>query len=117
MSTLREALRELPAAVFADVLESEEAYLVVVDLPGVTAETVELRVERGILHVEAGREKSPSPEFELVSEGREDDLGFELPLPVDASGRDASASVDRGVLEVRLPRRSSSATVIPVDEA
>ena len=45
MSALRDALRDLPDAVFADLLESDDAYLLVIDLPGATAETVDVRVE------------------------------------------------------------------------
>ena len=36
MTGLRDALQELPEAIFADFLESEDGYLVVLDLPGAT---------------------------------------------------------------------------------
>ncbi|MFB6156875.1 MAG: Hsp20/alpha crystallin family protein [Haloferacaceae archaeon] len=118
MSTLREALRELPEAVFADLLESDDAYLLVVDLPGVTAETVELSVERGRLVVEARREKDLPSEFRYVREDRSLFLDAELPLPPDATGAGASARVDRGVLEVELPKRESAPErTIPVEDA
>jgi len=45
MSALRDALRELPDAVFADLLESDEAYRLVLDVPGVTADTAEIVAE------------------------------------------------------------------------
>ena len=71
MSALREALRDLPDAVFADMLESNDAYLLVIDLP----------------------------------------------IPPDATAQDADAEMERGVLELRLPKESSApATTIPVDE-
>lgn len=117
MSALREALRELPDAVFGDVLESDDAYLVVLDLPGATAETVELSVARGLLQVEASRDPNVPAEFERVVEGRERELSFEFPVPIDATGADAEASMDDGVLELALPKRSRSArTTIPVTE-
>ncbi|MFB6303884.1 MAG: Hsp20/alpha crystallin family protein [Haloferacaceae archaeon] len=118
MSTLREALRELPEAVFADLLESDDAYLLVVDLPGVTADTVDLSVERGRLVVEARREKDLPPEFRYVREDRSLFLDAELPLPPDATGAGASARVDRGVLEVELPKRDAAPErTIPVEDA
>jgi HSP20 family molecular chaperone IbpA len=117
MSALRDALRDLPDAVFADVLESDDAYLLVVDLPGTTAETVDARVEGGRVKIEARREKDVPAEFQYVSEDRTMFLDVELPLPPDVSGTDADGSVDRGVLELRLPKASSAGgTAIPIED-
>ncbi|QCJ46272.1 MULTISPECIES: Hsp20/alpha crystallin family protein [Haloprofundus] len=108
MSALRDSLRELPKAVFADLLESDEAYLLVVDLPGVTAETADVRFEDGRIVIEARREKSLPQEFRYLREDRSLFLDAELPLPPDASGDGAEASMDRGVLELRLPKRTAA---------
>ncbi|QLG61496.1 Hsp20/alpha crystallin family protein [Halorarum salinum] len=118
MSTLREALRDLPAAVFADLLEGEERYLLVVDLPGATAETTEVTVEGGRLRVEARREKDAPQGFEYLREDRELFLDADLPLPPDATDEGAEASMDRGVLEVSLPKRAAAVDrTIPVTDA
>jgi HSP20 family molecular chaperone IbpA len=118
MSSLREALRELPEAVFADLLESDDAYLLVVDLPGVTAETVEVAVERGRLSLEARREKALPPEFRYLREDRSLFLDADLPLPPEATGAGASARMDRGVLTVELPKREAAPErTIPVEDA
>lgn len=118
MSALRDALRDLPEPVYADLLESEEAYILVVDLPGATAETVDVRVERGRLVVEARREKDYPVAFEYVEEDRSLFLDVELPLPPDATGSGAEGTVDRGVLELRLPKQTAApSTTIPIDEA
>jgi HSP20 family molecular chaperone IbpA len=117
MSAFRDALRELPDAVFADLLESDDAYLLVVDLPGVTAETVELRVERGRLAIEARRAKDLPPAFRYVRENRPLFLDAEIPLPPDATGASASARFKRGVLEVELPKREAAPErTIPVED-
>jgi HSP20 family molecular chaperone IbpA len=117
MSALRDALRDLPDAVFADLLESDDAYLLVVDLPGATAETVDVRVEGATLVIEARREKSVPPEFRFVDEDRSLFLDAQLPLPPDATGTDAEGTVADGVLELRLPKRSATPeTAIPVHE-
>ncbi|MFC7133437.1 MULTISPECIES: Hsp20/alpha crystallin family protein [Salinibaculum] len=117
MSALRDALRDLPDTVYADLLESEDAYLLVIDLPGTTGQTVDARVEGGRLVLEARREKDVPPEFRYVSEDRSLFLDAELPLPLDATGADAEGSVERGVLELRLPKQSAApATTIPIDD-
>jgi HSP20 family protein len=116
MQALREALRDLPDAAFADLLEADDEYLLVVDVPGATADSTDVRVEDGRLRVEALRQ-NPAPEgFEPVEEGREPALVFELPLPPDVSETGADASVERGVLELRLPRTEESETTIHIDE-
>ncbi len=118
MSALREALRDLPDAVFADLLESETAYLLVVDLPGATAETVEVTVQGGRVNVEARREKDVGHEFRYLTEDRSLFLDAELPLPPDATEAGAEATVERGVLELRLPKRGSeSVTRVEVEDA
>ncbi|GAB6879923.1 hypothetical protein JCM17823_21970 [Halorubrum gandharaense] len=116
MSALRDALRDLPDAVFADLLESDEAYVLVVDLPGATAETVEVFAEDGRLIVEARREKATPEGFRYVREDRPLFLDAELPLPPDADGAAAEADMERGVLEVTLPKRvGGEARAIPVE--
>jgi len=101
---LREALGDLPETVFADMLESEEVYLLVLDLPGVTADTVDVTIRDGRLAVEARREKSVPTAFRYVTEERSLFLDAELPLPPDATGADAEGEVERGVLTIRLPK-------------
>ncbi len=118
MSALRDALRDLPDTVFADLLESDDAYLLVVDLPGTTADTVDVEVEGGRLVIEARRRKEFPPEYRFLREDRSLFLDAELPIPGDATDEGAAASVDAGVLEVRLPKRSSAAaTPIEVEDA
>ncbi|QWC18778.1 Hsp20/alpha crystallin family protein [Halorubrum sp. 2020YC2] len=118
MSALRDALRDLPDAVFADLLESDEGYVLVVDLPGATAETTEVLVEDGRIEIEGRREKAVPEGFEYVREDRPLFLDAELPLPNDADGGGADAEIDRGVLEISLPKRDRDVSrAIPVDDA
>jgi HSP20 family molecular chaperone IbpA len=112
---LREALGELPETVFADLLESDDAYLLVIDLPGAAADTVDLHLEDGRLRIEARRRKDVPREFRYVTEERSLFLDAELPLPSDVSGADAEASVEKGVLTIRLPKSTDeSGQHIPV---
>ena len=101
---LREALGELPETVFADLLESDEAYRLVVDLPGVTEETLDVTIEGGRLRIEARKQKDVPREFRYLSEERALFLDADLPLPPDVSGADAEGSIERGVLTLTLPK-------------
>jgi len=105
MSKLREALQDLPEPVFADLLEDDDSYLLVIDLPGASAETTDISLERGRLHVEARREKAPDHEFSYVEEDRPLFLDAEIPLPPDATHEESEAEMERGVLSVLLPKR------------
>ena len=118
MSALREALGNLPDAVFADVLESEEAYLIVLDLPGVTAETLDVTAEAGRLIIEGQRSKDVPLEFRFPREDPSVFRDVELPLPPDATGQGAEGTVDRGVLELTVPKATAApSATIPIDEA
>jgi HSP20 family molecular chaperone IbpA len=118
MSKLRDALRDLPESVFADLLESDDAYLVVLDLPGVTADTAEFRIERGRLVVEARRAKDVPAEFRYLSEDRSLFVDAELPLPPDATGAGAAAEAAHGVFEIRIPKREATPSeTIPISSA
>ncbi|QLG49411.1 Hsp20/alpha crystallin family protein [Natrinema halophilum] len=118
MSALRDALRDLSDDVFFDLLESEDAYLLVLDVPGVSAESLDLTIEDGRIFIDAHREKEPADDYRYVEENRSLFLDIEMPLPDDASDANAAATVDRGVLELTLPKRGASGetTIDIVDE-
>ena len=116
MSALREALSHLPDAVFADLLESDDAFLLVLDLPGATRDTVDVTAESGQLRIEARREKDVPDGFRYRTEERSLFLDVDIPLPPVVATDGASASMDRGVLEIHLPKtRAAEAQEIPID--
>jgi HSP20 family molecular chaperone IbpA len=108
MSALREAFADLPDAVFADFLESDDGYLLVVDLPGVTAATLDVVARDGRVSIEARREKDVPPEYRYEREDRSLFLDADLPLPPDADAERADATISRGVLELAIPKRTGS---------
>jgi HSP20 family protein len=117
MQSLRDALGDLPDAVFADVLEGEDAYLIILDLPGAKTGTVDASVDGNQLSIEARRAKEVPKEFQYLSEQRSLFLDAELPLPRDATGQGAEADIDRGVLELRLEKQSAdSGTTIEIED-
>ena len=115
MSALRNALRDLPDPVFADLFESEEAYLLVIDLPGVSADTLDVRREGTRLRIEARREKNLPMAFRYLREDRPLFLDADLPLPPDAATEGTEGTLERGTLTLRLPKRgATTGTEIPI---
>jgi HSP20 family protein len=99
-NTLR---RWMPAT---DVVEREDHYLLRADLPGLSEEDVNIEVEDRILTV-SGERKAESETTENGYHRVERAFGrfsrsVTLPQGVDADA--ISASFDKGVLEIRIPK-------------
>ncbi len=96
----------------ADVRETEDGYLVDLELPGLTAENVDVNVENGLLTITG--EKSDLLEEGSNGNGRslterrygKFNRSFSLPNSVDPSKVDAK--FESGVLTVRLPKSASA---------
>ncbi len=91
----------------ADVLESEDAYLVVFDAPGVTATDVQVRYVDDRVEVRLDRFRDFYDEFEMVYPGRGLSLDGSATLPDDAvvDAAEATATLrDDGTLRVRIPK-------------
>ena len=91
----------------ADLVESGEEYRIMIDLPGVGRDDVNISIRDGLLSVagekkpeENGVEEGGFRRFERLS-GKFQRL-FRLPEDVDRKG--IEADYDNGVLTVRLPR-------------
>ncbi|MDQ6673961.1 MAG: Hsp20/alpha crystallin family protein [Chloroflexota bacterium] len=88
-----------------DIYEDDQGLVVVADLPGADPGGLDVRVDRGVLTVQARAATSQAASGQPVY--REYDLTgfyrqFQLPEEVDAGGIDAE--LKQGVLTVRLPR-------------
>lgn len=97
----------------ADLLESDEAYLVVFDAPGVEAADVQVRYEAGTVHVRLDRYREDEPDYELRFPGRGRTLSGRRSLPADAAvDPDAATATlqENGTLEVRVPKAGDEAT-------
>ena len=108
MSTLRDTVRDIPEEVFFDVLGNEAAYLLVLDVPGVDAEGLEYQIEANRLEITAHRTKPADDEYEYLEENRPMLREFSLTLPDDVVADGVEATVDRGVLELQLPKEEDS---------
>ncbi|MGC3997756.1 MAG: Hsp20/alpha crystallin family protein [Anaeromyxobacter sp.] len=92
----------------ADVVETEAAYRVVLDLPGIDPAAIRLQVEKDVLTVQADRKQPVAVQGETVHRS-ERAFGtffrsFALPRGVDAER--VEAKFEHGVLTVELPKRS-----------
>jgi len=111
--------------VSADVFESEDAYLVVFDVPGAGHSDLQVRYVDGEVLVRLDRFREVHEGFEMVFPGRGMALDGRAPLPEDA-GVDAEAAsatlTDRGTLEVHVPKvpeeggEADQATSVGADE-
>jgi HSP20 family protein len=86
-----------------DVYENAEELLLVADMPGATADAIDVQIEKGQLTVQAKRpdDSGGSP---LAAEYRPSDYlrVFSIPQGIDGSKIDAQWSA--GVLRLRLPK-------------
>ena len=109
--------RPLPA----DLLESDDAYLVVFDAPGARAGDVDVRFEADTLTVRVDRFRDLHEDYEMRFPGRGLSLSGSVTLPesadVEAGGADATLAQD-GTLEVLIPKRDhGSETAHPSEHA
>ena len=95
-----------------DVLESDDAYLVVFDAPGVRRQDVQVRFLDGEVKVRIDRFRDFHEGFEMRFPGRGLALDGAAPIPqgVPVDPESATATVtDEGTLEIHLPKRTAEA--------
>lgn len=102
----------------ADLLESDDAYLVVFDAPGVSGGDVQVRFANGEVRVRLERFREFYEDFEMRLPGRGLSLDGHVGLPEGAS-IDAEAATatlkESGVLHVRIPKGDDEATTVTIE--
>ncbi|WP_255196938.1 Hsp20/alpha crystallin family protein [Halorarius litoreus] len=91
----------------SDLLESDDAYLVVFDAPGAKMEDIQVRYEDGTVRVRIDRFREFHDGFEMLFPGRGLTLDGKAPLPDDAAvdPRSANATLAKnGTLRVEVPK-------------
>ena len=94
----------------ADVLEGDKEFVVVMDLPGVVREDLEINLENQSLTVKAAK-ANPVPEgYELRRHERADEVRFgrTFNLGTSVDSEKISAKLDTGVLRITLPKSEQS---------
>jgi HSP20 family molecular chaperone IbpA len=93
-----------------DLLESDDAYLVVFDAPGVSRSDVQVRFLDGAVRVRIDRFRDFHEGFEMRVPGRGLSLDGEVELPGDAAvdpDRATATLGENGTLRVKIPKRTS----------
>ncbi len=109
IADLERNTKSTPSRSDTDVLETSEAVLVKVNLPGVNREQIELSLERNILTLTTKLE-------EVTAEGtkvlwRERPSGEQkrvVQIPVRISHEGIEANLENGVLTVKIPKAADS---------
>ncbi len=97
-----------------DIIETEDAYLLYAELPGVGREDIQLQVRDRRLELSGRRHNCGENRNFLRMERSYGPFrrAFELSAPVDNEG--ISADFQQGVLRVHVPKRQSGTTRVPV---
>ncbi len=90
-----------------DVRESQEAYVIQADLPGVKDDALELTIDGDQLTIRGSRtaEERTDSESYHVLERRHGTFARTFRLPREVDGEKISAKLDAGVLTVTLPKK------------
>jgi HSP20 family protein len=88
----------------ADIYENDDGFMIVADLPGVSADKVDIRLDRGELSIHGSWSVPERAAEALAREFREADFErrFVVPDSIDTDG--ISAELNDGVLQVLLPK-------------
>jgi HSP20 family molecular chaperone IbpA len=91
-----------------DVFENGDEVLIIADVPGVTEENIDLKVENDTVTLEAKRGPSKDEHPALAREFEELDFSasFRIPAGIDAAA--VSAESKNGTLTVRLPKAAAA---------
>ena len=97
----------LPRTPALDVVESDQAYTVTLDLPGVAKESVKLQVQDNVLTLEARpshriQGQALHQEFSLVNFERQ------IPIPETYNAEQIKAELTQGVLRLHLPKAEAA---------
>jgi HSP20 family protein len=95
----------------ANLYETDEQFVLELEVPGFTKEDVEVTVERGVLTVSGSHEEQRSEDEGAKYYVRERSVerfsrGFRLPESVSSEG--VVAELESGVLTVRLPKAAEA---------
>lgn len=96
---------ERHVAPFVDIFENNDEILLIADMPGVTKEALQLRIDKDVLSLEGS--KSADGDKLLRCEIVPCTYARSFTLPPTVDGEKISASLEHGVLRVHLPKRES----------
>ena len=94
----------------ADVLETKEALLIKVELPGFTEKDIKVEIENGVLSISGERklEKKDEEKNYYRIERSYGKFIRSFTLPANLYGEKILATVNNGLLEVEIPKKESA---------
>ena len=106
--TLPEETRtERRVAPSVDIYENQDEILLIADMPGVTKDDLQVRIDKDVLHLEGKKLLDENQKGLLTCELVPCSYTRSFSIPKTIDGDKISASLDRGVLAVHLPKRES----------
>jgi len=92
-----------------DIAETDDAYIVSVELPGIDPESVELSIEDGVLDIKGTKsvEKDEKTRWHRT-ERRLGEFARQIRLPNEVDAEAVEAESRHGVLAIRLPKRAET---------
>ena len=96
----------------AEASGNDQAYLIEMELPGVSEDDIELMVEEGVVTIrgEKKTERETKGDTWYFSERQYGAFRRSFRLPADAEADGVSAQMKDGVLRVRVPRKTPQAS-------
>ena len=91
-----------------DIYETDAAYAIVADVPGVSEKDLEVSVDKGVLRVGGKTAHAPSGYKLLYAEYGEADFELRFELNDRVAAEDIAAELKDGVLTVTLPKRQEA---------
>lgn len=91
----------------AEVIETEDKYLMSVDLPGLKKEDIKIEIDQNILKISGERKRETEQDANHKVHFYEKRYGFfkkSFTLPRTVDGEKIEARFENGVLEVQLPK-------------
>lgn len=93
---------------FADVEETDDAYVVEVELPGVKEDEIDIRISDAELTISGEVQQKQRSGVLRRQTRRTGSFAYSVSLPSEVEQEGVSALLDKGVLKVRLPKTASS---------
>ncbi|ABW68326.1 Hsp20/alpha crystallin family protein [Desulfosudis oleivorans] len=93
-----------------DVSETEAAYLVKAELPGLDKEAIDISINDGVLTVSGEKKMETREEKEnyILTESRCGSFSRSFTLPADASTDNVDATFTNGVLTISVPKSEAA---------